>query len=331
MASIKWNHSTILFKGTDGQDSIIASFTNNLANKSRISFHKLNGQEHITASDVFSDLHELYEKLAPEEQKTNQVAVTLILALLVRELSHTSKPVRMLELGCGDGVISCLLGTLLGKYSPESSLFCMSDIIEPGWLDKIALVDDPPKVSYIASDYDFTNLNEHSFDFVVLNGSTFFTSPNDVIKEALRVLRPDGILISYVNDAPLLDSLLRFYFAKQERYELSPVKFVQLVRARDLWWEDKGKTPFLSKVPKLFQKIDESLDDEALFEEHYREYIRELDTYYDAAVEQYDLDHKKILIAVKADILDVILSKEHGHRAFYAGSLREKLRNASAQ
>lgn len=322
-SSLSFVQSKLIFESWRGHRHTITDFANFLSNKSRISFHQMEGQPYFTVPELILELSNRYNQIAAEEDQVFSMDIVLLLALIANQLTRTPKPVKLLEIGCGSGLFSYLAGTLLGQFSPDSSLYCLSDIIEPAWLDKIALIENPPHISYMASDYDFTNLERQSFDIVVLNGFTVFEDPHAVVKEAIRVLKPDGVFISFANDSPLLDSLPALYFKKRERYEVTPIRVIQLMHGEDCWKQPESPKP--PPISALLDKIGMCLDDNALFDVSYRDFIRTLDEYADWANKEYEVQHKQHLLELKENILDVVVNKDAAHRAFYVQSLRERL------
>ncbi len=111
---------------------------------------------------------------------------TQILGLPGAQEAHS-----FLELGCGDGMVSCCL---CQKGKKTTGI----DIRDPGY-DKRASGEG---LSFLQMDAADLRLEDESFDFVFsYNTFEHFASPEDVLREAIRVVRKGGFL--YLEFGPL--------------------------------------------------------------------------------------------------------------------------------
>lgn len=212
-----------------------------LSNKSRISFHRYPGQDHPILSDL---LLRLLEK-AKSNSEEMTLPVIMTDTLLAARLIRSSRPVRVLEYGCQDGLFSSHMAELLGSFHGESSLVCASNTLDfssMDWMERMADVTPLPKLSYFAGDYGSLQLPGHDFDIVFLNGAVPYTNPHEILTDALGLLKEDGTLLCYTDNAPLLESTFKLFFEKREEYELSPFRKILLAKAEDRIWET-GQAP----------------------------------------------------------------------------------------
>lgn len=121
--------------------------------------------------------------------------------IAVSYLIRTATPLKVLEMGATNGILSYHLASLMGKLNPESLLFCVSNVIgndsENDWLDRISQVEEPPDLASLVSDYDATQLAADHFDIVVLNGTAGIDKPYETVREAERLVKKNGILLCY--------------------------------------------------------------------------------------------------------------------------------------
>lgn len=209
-----------------------------ISNKSRIPMHSESGLSIPNLLLALLKLHLQVSQETGEEERTMEYL--LLDVILTAELIKTSQPVKAAELGCMNGVLSYHLSSLLGKFHEESTLCCVCDALgnDSGnqWLDRIALVEDAPKLSMLAAEYEETHLAEGHFDFVFINGSVFFEEPYAVIKEAERLVKKGGQIVCYAERQPLLESCFQLIFADREEYVLSPGNKIMAVHDYGLSW-----------------------------------------------------------------------------------------------
>lgn len=207
--------------GNNKLDEILLNCNDYISNKSRVPMHA--PVEGFSLPDFLSNLHQAYGELFVEGHAPNDgEAYSYINALLARELIKTSQPVKVAELGCSNGRLSFHLASVLGRFHPESNLCCVCDSIgnESGnfWLDMISLVEAPPKLSMLASDYDDTNLCNNHFEAVIINGSVSFPNMEAVVKEARRLVKSTGVIICFAWRQPELTDYMKKAFSHVEEY-----------------------------------------------------------------------------------------------------------------
>lgn len=226
---------------TQDKKKELLNCSNYLSNKSRIPMHSRSGLSILNLLQLLLKAHpKMSDGTVEQEQKWEYLLMDV---LLVKELISTAKPVKVLEFGCMNGVLSYHLSTILGMFHEESELCCVCDELgnDSGnrWLDRIAMVENPPGLSMLAADYDRTNLAAGHFDLVFINGSVLYNEPYQVIKEAERVVKQNGVILCYCADQPLLEDCFRLVFEEREEYSLSMEHCVITVRYHGVSWEHK--------------------------------------------------------------------------------------------
>lgn len=154
-----------------------------------------------------------------EKQATEYLTMSI---LLVRELIRSREAVQVAEIGATNGVLSRHLAGILGLFHPDSLLCSVTDTLgnESGnvWLDHISQVENPCRLSLVAAEYPQTNLQEHSFDITLVNGSVHFDDPDMVLREAERITKNDGLFICYQVSQPLLESTFKLLHPDYKEY-----------------------------------------------------------------------------------------------------------------
>ena len=232
MVSLNLNNGSVAFTGLEGTVVLLDS-EKPLENKSRVSMHRLADQKHPIISDILLKLIQRQQ----EEEADLAVPFGLLDALLTVRLIRSSKPVRVLEYGSGQGELSAHLAELLGTFHEESLLVCAHDTIELEWMERISHVEHLPKLSFLAGDFGALGLQSNSFHMVVLNGRTDFQNPYEVVADALRLVRKDGVIFCYTDDCPLLESVFKLFFELREEFVLQPSQKILLADVENVCWQ----------------------------------------------------------------------------------------------
>ena len=223
-----------------------------LSNKSKISLHRFPGQEHPIVSDL---ILRLLQKVKAENEDMT-LPVIMMDVLFTTQLIHSSQPFRVLEYGCQDGLLSSHLAELLGFFHQESTFVCACntlDFTSLAWMERIADIEQLPKLSYFAGDYGQLQLEKHSFDIVVINGSENYTEPFQILSDAISLAAEDGILLCYTDHTPLLESTFKLFFEDREEYEITPFQKIYLGRVKDRVWQPE-------RVPDSTEQIRRHLN-----------------------------------------------------------------------
>ncbi|MBQ6886537.1 MAG: class I SAM-dependent methyltransferase [Lachnospiraceae bacterium] len=210
-----------------------------LSNKSRIPMHSFT--DDLTIPGLLLQLFKSHPQLCEGAVDYNDSLECLLMdVLLVSHLIKSPNPVRVLEIGCENGILSYHLAMILGLFNENSSLCCVCNTIgnnsDNRWLDKISLVEFMPRISMLAADYDETNLESKHFDIVIINGTSCFMEPLAMIEEAMRLVKDAGRVICYVNQQPLLESSFKMQFEKREEYFLTAQTTIMVVVGQEEGW-----------------------------------------------------------------------------------------------
>lgn len=194
--------------------------------------HRVQDQSHRTIPDLLISLIEHEQK----NGNNREIPFGIIDILLASQLMQTSQPVRMLEYGSGQGLLSCHLAELIGAFHEKSTLVCAYDTIEPEWMERISQVEQLPKVSFFAGDFEDFQLQENFFDIVLVNGMINYTEPYQVISDVVRLAKDDAVIFCYTNDTPFLENIFQLFFEHREEYEINSSSKILMANIRDKSW-----------------------------------------------------------------------------------------------
>lgn len=259
MGNIKFDNSKFFFV-TDNETKLLFDANNVMQNKSRVPMFFRDATK--TMQYLLIDLRKKYLNLFEEGVAPSDADDLLLIdILLVAKLSTTSSPIKVAELGCANGRLSYHLANIISSFNETSTLCCISDFIGNAsgnhWLDMISLVKCLPKLSFIASDYNDTNLQNNSFDIVIINGSVQMNESNSIIKEAQRILKPNGTLICYAWKQPHIANSMKEAFISLEQYQMDsdisilvahPIDAVHATDEFAVWQEDVKNDFLLAEI-----------------------------------------------------------------------------------
>ncbi len=331
MSKVVEENRAFVFYDDNQNRKILFEFNKYLSNMSRISVSDESGHE--TAKFFLQALNEQHEQLfndvTPEEKNIYFVMNSLFLSYLTK----FAIPVKVLQVGCGDGKLCYHNTEILGRINPESTLCFINNEIDNEnrniWLDTIAIAEMKPDISIVISDYNKTNLQNDSFDIVIINGVISFTNPYTMIKEIERLLKKTGIIICYSNNE-ILNNALKLIFDDIEEYTISKTKSILTVNntgnswtadPNENWREDMSD--FLGKLADDFNKYPEI--------DSCKEYIISIKKYLQLAMINNDIQLKINLIDLRQNILDYTLNFLNEYKEHYFDEVNKLIKKMLAK
>lgn len=308
MGSLSIERSQVTFEDTRGE-RVLLDCTDLLANKSRVSMHRLLEQTHPTIPEILTEL--ILGQQTEDDDFT--VPFGTLDTLLTARLIRSAKPVRVLEYGSGRGELSVHLAKLLGMFHERSSLVCAYDTIELEWMERISHIEKLPVLSFLAADFGNSGLQKNSFDVVVLNGLADFINPYDVLKDAVSLMKTDGMLFCYNHDTPLLESVFKLFFETRDEYEINPTCKVMAAEASQCSWREAvDVSGLLAAVRKDLARAAE-IDGSCEHGQCVR-MLEQLQKDICVAVEQGETALKIQLLAEKERLLTSLIPGSEGYR-----------------
>ncbi len=304
MIEIRRENNVLVYKN-DNETKPLLDCNNFLENKSRIPLHSENNE--MTLPLYLSNLLQTYSNLFEEGHAPNDALdLFLIDSLLSAQLIKTALPVKVLELGCSNGRLSYHLASIIGKFHEQSTLCCVCDSIGNGsnnyWLDMISLVEQAPKLSLLASDYDDTNLADHNFDIVIINGSVLLKQAYSIVKEAQRLIKKDGIIICYAWQQPHLALCFQQAHTLVDIYPTDATSSVLVAKGSAIIsitdtlaeWKKEAENDLANAEYALLSSCDK---------DQLMTYIKKLNHHADTATSNMIIDIKVRVLALKEKLL----------------------------
>lgn len=171
-------------------------------------------------------------------------------------------------------------------------------------------------MSMVVSDYDDTQLSADNYDIVILNGTVWFDKPYEIIREAERLVKKDGVLLCHTKETPLLESCFKLIFSEVQEYEITPQEKILVTTHPDYSWGQEKEPDLGAEILELCKALQQALETVSNPVE-IRSYVRKIDECIDIAVNNYDVKRKVELIQLKELVLDYMLNMESEFGGFY--------------
>lgn len=311
----------------DNRRKVLLDISHFMLNRSRYPMQYLSDE----GDDIPGLILQLKERhLEINADGADEVFPYFLLDIIVTShLIRTSVPLKVLEIGAVNGTLSYHLATLMGKLNPESLLCCVSSEIGNSsgnhWLDRVSMVEEPPNLSLLVSDYEATQLETNHFDIVVLNGAVPIDKPCETIREAQRLVKKNGVLLCHVKDAPFLESCFKLVFPERQEYEISPQEMILAAENPEVSWGQEEMPVLEDEVSGLLHELRQTVKPGCRPVE-IRPLIRRIDECADVAVKCLDIDRKVELLQLKEIVLDYMLNIGSEFEEYYRNELRNTIR-----
>lgn len=303
MSEIVYKKNKLMYN-RNNIDKILIDCLYRIENKSKI---PVMADKNMTDSiKVIQSIMGKHMELMAGTTEDNAMDFMLIDFLSTRVLMKTAAPIRAVQLGSMNGILSFHLASLIGRYNEKSSLCCVCNGIgnESGnqWLDIISATEVTPKLSMLAADYDDTQLQPDYYDLAVINGAEFIEHPYEVIKEAERLVKEDGAIICYtIHEQPAVADCFRLIFDEYEDFEGEQFVIFWTTDMKNSWSGYSGKLD-VQNIDNYIDEVQNQLQKHAE-KEQLRQNILKLDEYIAQAIEEEKIDFKLRLIQTKEEVL----------------------------
>lgn len=178
----------------------------------------------------------------------------------------------------------------------------------------------------VYSDYAKTNLADNTFDFTVINGDIAYENPYEVIKEAERITKENGIIFCCSHENYLLASTFQLIFSNRKEYSITPMDVIITAKKTNDKWDRKEDIDYRSEFNTAMYQLKKEIEGANRIEV-YRECVKKLNKYIDISIKQYDMEKKLNLIQLKENLLDYMNHLNTVHKEFYQKKLLSMLRN----
>ncbi len=301
---------------------IVFDLTDNLANKSRVPLRS-KGIDELSIAGLLLILQECNKQIGGYAD--GDMASALMDILVTKELIRSAAPIYVTEIGAIAGLNSYHLATLMGMINEESRLCSVCHVIgnesDNHWLDYICMVEKPPVLSMLVSDYHETGLERRAFDLVVVDGGINYEKPDEMISEIKRLLKKEGVLICHVVDHTDLRHAVLHQFMQEECEEYRLNEYESIIVAIQRTMDNHDEKEVLKKeISAMLHSLQESMDgmpEQGVL----RENIKNIERCIEGAMALKNVIYKDGLICLKEALLDYMLNLQDKYALHYRDKL----------
>jgi len=231
MAKIEYGITGVFYKSDAGERRCILDFLDYYGNLGAVAFHAIDreGNPNVDARhtmpvivrELFSESNALANAV---DNSLDAQSAAITIALVIRQSLLGYRPLKILEIGCNQGLLTSLLVRTAVAVHPSSRVYALSeDLYDDKFVDIISgLGDSLDNLSLLTTSLQSDMLRDAFFDVTIINGAQLIEAPEEVTENSLRVTRPGGYLVCLTEG----DSWLRDCFTalpgSYEEYDISP-------------------------------------------------------------------------------------------------------------
>lgn len=236
MSEIAIEKFSIVFRDNEGQKHILLDGDNTVKNVSRIPLQIFDNN--VTWAEKLVEIQEKYELFSRGTEEHN-IGAFLINCLLANYLVEKVGPAKVIEIGCSSGFLSWNLIQLLHVFHEDSSLCCVTDVIEncsnDTWLARVKDSVNLIHMSLLVSEYDKIMLAQDSFDAVVINGNLGEQLNSSVLRQGLHLLSQQGIMICLTNrQTDRVTEMMDSVVTKYDRIAMDDKRSIFIIHKEDM-------------------------------------------------------------------------------------------------
>lgn len=335
MGYLNVHENKFYFVYDNGDKKLLLDFFDFLSNKSYIPLHFIGDKEYDIISDLIIKISDECNKTENEIDPVDRSMLVCASILTINKYMQRAKGNNILEIGCTSGILSYFLG-LISEFFGKSSLQCVSDVIssdgQSDWLNNIMLLNNADDISILYSSFEHINFKDSFYDITVINGYDYFENPNDIVKNAVRMTKDNGLLICISKNQPLLSHSFKEIFNEFDTYEFdsNSIIFAKVLSNTDKAKILTNKSDKLEIIRSNFNNLENKiLNIETIDINDLDKLITVISSIQRLLLEIYDelnnFDIKFELSELKEELINYRLKKEkENDLKFYIDKCKEK-------
>ncbi|MBR1737829.1 MAG: hypothetical protein IJ736_12590 [Firmicutes bacterium] len=295
----------------NGEIKRFFDLSNPYDNKSRIPAHNLDDSFLSIAkvqNDLISASQSIYSDVSEKELLISAITVSIMISCFMK----TSEAFKIAVIGKSNNFINYNIAELTGIFNPYSKLCLINDGCEDnddGRAEFTEVLGNGTAISVLYTDYDDIIMSDDTFDITIINGETHFSDHYDVINEAIRITKQNGMLISLCMGDYLLESVFKLVLQGRNEYEISPDAVVLSAVKDENIWSAKDKMKISREVLEEMRQDSEKVRSSGDIDKM-RNLVSKADKFADEAVKEHETELKKGFIALKEELLKSIVKEK---------------------
>ena len=329
MSKVFVRNNQFIFQNEHGREELLLDSYDRLNNYSRIPLHELldTGEaNYVIYNDILNYINEYDNIIKKNSNVPDKLSVILTIILITKKLLTKQRNYRVLEVGSNSGVLTYYLANILHKFNDNNKLFCVTFPTQENnsakLLDENMLKNIDSFITFIHSTTDDFYLQSGYFDIVIINGSTLFLDPPEIINQAIRCSKDLGLLICLTERQYLLNSY--FQVATDDSFEY-PINSFTSVLVKHIDLNDKKSALRLTEEYKISSYKKEIIDNILLIEKKSSFLNKES---FLLADQDNDIDELiKLVSIIEDDLLQIYKELNGINIKFNVNNLKESLIN----
>jgi len=212
MGNLNIFENKIYFIYDNGKKDCLLDLSDFLSNRSHIPLHSLANIDFETIPDLIKKIIEICDLPENEIKGIDGSMLILTSIMIIKKYMYRAKGNNILEIGCTHGILSYFIGIIINFFG-KSNLHCVSDVIssegESDWLNNIMLLENSDNISITYTNYNNIDLRDSFYDITVINGYDYFENPEDVIRNAVRMTKENGLIVCIGKEQPFLSDMFQ--------------------------------------------------------------------------------------------------------------------------
>lgn len=260
MGNLSISENKIYFIYDNGEKNCLLDLSDFLSNRSHIPLHSLANVDFKIIPNLIKKIIEICDSPDNEIRDIDKSMLILTSIMIIKKYMYRAKGNSILEIGCTSGIMSYFIGLIVNFFG-ESNLHCVSDVVNSegvsDWLNNIMLLENSDDISITYTNYNNINLRDSFYDITVVNGYDYFENPEDVIRNAVRMTKENGLMVCIGKEQPFLNDAFQKIIGDYDVYifDNNNIIFTKLL-------EDKDKSEVISDLNKnKLEKIREDFAD----------------------------------------------------------------------
>ena len=295
----------------------LIDLTDKLSNLGAVPLSSMREDSRYTVPGILHDVYLDYQEVAKAVGKTpDPLWVTIAMIFVFRQSFLGYRPLKVLEVGCNNGLLTYLLVRIARAAHPESHVWTLAeDSFDESFISTIRNLGDDAvsNLCLLPMNPESDMINSDYFDLTIINGEYFFENISEVMLNAFRVTRPGGHLLSHTNGNRWLRSCFYSLPSECEEYLITKNNSV-LVKIIPESKQNAVPMPHAQeRLTELHAKLKLLLHgDDALLEDKLRtaiEILTEMERHAIASFSILNIDRKQLINEAKENALNCLYAK----------------------
>jgi predicted O-methyltransferase YrrM len=297
------------------KDKLILSLSDYGENLSKVPVTNELEYKTETIFGILNKVVNFYDRLSKiSKNPQSLICILEIVGRFIKMCIQRHKPYKILELGAEQGLLSYFLTFVAREFNEKNMMHCVSgNLLSQEWLLLLQEYGNAAEnLNLHITDSQTDVLQENYFDFCVINNSENFPNPDEILNNAIRLLKIGGILIFVSADGKIIEQKIS--------PEQKQAAYRQTEEANTGLQKDEMKI-LLQNMEKRFAEIEKFTKEELCLMIKDLAYLEKLSIKLFANIEP---NLKCELNAVKENVLNILYAPREELKNIFVSKIKEQ-------